>query len=49
LTLNYAKEDLKDGLRKLTNGKGADIIFDPVGGSYAEAALRSPPGKVASW
>ncbi|HWW19574.1 MAG TPA: zinc-binding dehydrogenase, partial [Steroidobacteraceae bacterium] len=32
---------LKDGLRRLTGGKGADIIFDPVGGSYAEAALRS--------
>src|SRR4029078_9974173 len=41
LTLNYAKEDLKDGLRRLTNGKGADIVFDPVGGSYAEAALRA--------
>jgi len=39
--LNYAKEDLKEGLRRLTNGKGVDIIFDPVGGSYAEAALRS--------
>ncbi|MEZ0098379.1 NADPH2:quinone reductase [Bradyrhizobium elkanii] len=41
LTLNYAKEDLKEGLRKLTDGKGADIVFDPVGGAYAEAALRS--------
>jgi len=41
LTLNYAKEDLKEGLRKLTDGKGVDIIFDPVGGAYAEAALRS--------
>ena len=39
LTLNYAKEDLKEGLRRLTDGKGVDIIFDPVGGSYAEAAL----------
>ena len=39
--LNYAKEDLKEGLRKLTGGKGVDIIFDPVGGTYAEAALRS--------
>src|ERR1700761_3393500 len=36
LTLNYAKEDLKEGLRKLTGGKGDDIVFDP-----AEAALRS--------
>ena len=41
LGLNYAGEDLKEGLRRLTGGKGADIIFDPVGGSYAEAALRS--------
>src|SRR5258706_8948949 len=41
LGLNYAKEDLKEGLRRRTGGKGADIIFDPVAGSYAEAALRS--------
>src|SRR4029079_2757402 len=41
LTLNYSKEDLKEGLRRLTGGKGVDIIFDPVGGTYAEAALRS--------
>src|SRR5262249_6551913 len=41
LTLNYAKEDLKEGLRRLTGGKGVDIIFDPVGGAYAESALRS--------
>ena len=41
LGLNYATEDLKEGLRRLTGGKGADIIFDPVGGTYAEAALRS--------
>jgi NADPH2:quinone reductase len=41
LTLNYARDDLKEGLRKLTDGRGVDIIYDPVGGSYAEAALRS--------
>ena len=39
--INYATEDLKEGLRRLTGGKGADIIFDPVGGTYAEAALRA--------
>jgi NADPH:quinone reductase len=39
--LNYAKDDLKEGLKKLTGGKGVDIVFDPVGGAYAEAALRS--------
>jgi NADPH2:quinone reductase len=41
LGLNYAKDDLKEGLKGLTGGKGVDIIFDPVGGKYAEAALRA--------
>ena len=39
--INYGKDDLKEALRKITNGKGADVIYDPVGGSYSEAALRS--------
>ena len=39
--IDYRKEDLKEALRKATHGKGADVIYDPVGGSYAEAALRS--------
>jgi NADPH2:quinone reductase len=39
--INYATEDLKDALRRVTGGKGADVIYDPVGGSYAEAALRA--------
>jgi NADPH2:quinone reductase len=40
-TIDYSKDDLKDRLRALTGGKGADVIYDPVGGPYAEAALRS--------
>ncbi len=39
--IDYAKDDLKDALRAATGGNGADIIYDPVGGPYAEAALRS--------
>jgi len=39
--IDYSKEDLKDRLRELTGGKGADVIYDPVGGPYAEPALRS--------
>jgi len=39
--IDYASENLKDGLRRVTNGKGADVIYDPVGGAYAEAALRA--------
>jgi NADPH:quinone reductase len=40
-TVNYADEDLKDALRRLTGGHGVDVIYDPVGGRYAEPALRS--------
>jgi NADPH:quinone reductase len=39
--INYARDDLKESLRKLTGGKGADVIYDPVGGPFAEQALRS--------
>ncbi|MEZ5851818.1 MAG: NADPH:quinone oxidoreductase family protein [Hyphomicrobiaceae bacterium] len=39
--LNYATTDLKQGLRGLTDGRGVDVIYDCVGGDYAEAALRS--------
>ena len=39
--INYASEDLKDALRRVSGGKGVDVIYDPVGGAYAEAALRS--------
>ncbi len=39
--IDYGKNDLKDALRRATDGQGADVIYDPVGGAYAEAALRS--------
>ncbi len=39
--INYGKEDLKERIKALTGGKGADVIYDPVGGDYSEAALRS--------
>ncbi len=39
--IDYVAEDLKEALRRVTGGKGADVIYDPVGGAYAEAALRS--------
>ena len=39
--IDYGKDDLKDALRRLTDGRGADVIYDPVGGAYSEAALRS--------
>lgn len=39
--LNYRDEDLKTGLKRLTNGRGVDVIYDCVGGEYSEAALRA--------
>jgi NADPH2:quinone reductase len=39
--INYASEDLKEALRRVTNGRGANVIYDPVGGPFAEAALRA--------
>src|SRR5580704_671248 len=39
--INYANEDLKEALRRATDGRGADVIYDPVGGPFAEAALRA--------
>jgi len=39
--INYASEDLRERIKQITAGKGVDVIFDPVGGNYAEPALRS--------
>ena len=40
-TINYATEDLRERIKALTGGKGADVVYDPVGGPYTEPALRS--------
>jgi NADPH:quinone reductase len=40
-TINYASEDLRERIRALTGGNGADVVYDPVGGPYTELALRS--------
>jgi len=39
--IDYIKEDLREALKRITGGKGVDVVFDPVGGSYTEAAFRS--------
>lgn len=40
-TINYSAEDLRGRIKALTGGKGVDVIYDPVGGPYAEPAFRS--------
>lgn len=38
--INYATEDLRSMIKELTDGKGADVAYDPVGGDYSEFAIR---------
>ncbi|TMH26846.1 MAG: NADPH:quinone oxidoreductase family protein [Betaproteobacteria bacterium] len=40
-TINYATEDLRKRVQALTEGRGVDVVYDPVGGAYSEAAFRS--------
>jgi NADPH2:quinone reductase len=40
-TINYSTEDLREAIKAATDGKGPDVIYDPVGGVYAEPAFRS--------
>ncbi len=37
----YATEDLKERAKDLTRGRGVDVVYDPVGGRFSEAALRA--------
>ena len=39
--INYVSEDLRDRIKALTDGRGPDVIVDPVGGPFSEPALRS--------
>ncbi|MBT8139903.1 MAG: NADPH:quinone oxidoreductase family protein [Gammaproteobacteria bacterium] len=41
MRINYSTENLKQRLKELTDGKGVDVIYDPVGGDYTEQAYRS--------
>ena len=38
--INYSSEDLRERVKELTRGEGVDVVYDPVGGNYSEAALR---------
>ncbi|MFT6581630.1 MAG: NADPH2:quinone reductase [Alphaproteobacteria bacterium] len=39
--INYAEESLKDRVMALTDGRGVDVCFDPVGGDLFDPALSS--------
>ena len=39
--VNYSQQDLRERIKEITAGRGVDVVYDPVGGSLAEPALRS--------
>lgn len=46
--IDYKSEDIRDRVKELTGGRGADVVYDPVGGSVFDASLRSvaPDGRI---
>jgi len=40
-TINYSTANIRDELKALTDGKGPDVVYDPVGGDLAEPVFRS--------
>jgi len=39
--VDYSTQDLRERVKEITGGAGADIVYDPVGGPYTEPAVRS--------
>jgi NADPH2:quinone reductase len=39
--VNYAKDNLREALKRLGGDHGIDVVYDPIGGDFAEPALRS--------
>ncbi|AFU98899.1 NADPH:quinone oxidoreductase family protein [Simiduia agarivorans] len=39
--INYTEENLKDAIKRLTDGKGVDVVYDTVGGDNFEICARS--------
>ncbi len=40
-TIDYSRADWRDAIKAATDGRGPDVIYDPVGGIYSEPAFRS--------
>jgi NADPH2:quinone reductase len=39
--IDYSREDIRERVKGITGGRGADVIYDPVGGDVFDASLRS--------
>lgn len=40
-TINYSEVPLKETVKEMTDGNGADVVYDPVGGELADQAFRA--------
>lgn len=40
-SINYTSADLREQIKAATEGKGPDVVYDPVGGAMAEPVFRS--------
>ena len=40
-TINYSAGNLRDAIKAATDGRGPDLVYDPVGGEFAEPVFRS--------
>jgi NADPH2:quinone reductase len=38
--VNYSREPFRDAVKRITDGRGVDVVFDPVGGEIFENSLR---------
>lgn len=41
ITINYSQGDIREQIKQATDGKGPDVVYDPVGGELAEPVFRS--------
>ena len=39
--VNYSDASLREAIREITDGKGVDVVYDPVGGEIGEQALKT--------
>jgi NADPH:quinone reductase len=39
--IDYSREDIRERVKRLTEGRGVDVVYDPVGGDAFDASLRS--------
>lgn len=46
--IDYKAEDIRERVKALTGGRGADVVYDPVGGDVFDASLRcvAPDGRI---